>query len=135
MYEIKTGVGRTGNEATLSQTYETLYLTFYHWESQLLTLAKLCFYLPSHSLCMLFSSIYWEQYYSLRQYPTLVPTHPPRILDPANPSNNLYLTGIGGYSAHERVSEYEPGDGDWSAFKKNIHTLDLNKPVQHWLCT
>ena len=82
-----------------------------------------------------FHSIYWEQYYSLRQYPSLVPTHPPRILDPANPSNNLYHTGIVGYSAHERVSAYEPGDGDWTAFKKNIYTLDLNKPVQHWLCT
>jgi len=78
-------------------------------------------------------SIYWEQCYSLHQYPALIPSGAPRIIDPANPANNLYKTGIGHYSAHERHSDFEPGDGNWSVFKRCIHTLDLSKPVEHWV--
>lgn len=79
------------------------------------------------------TSIYWEHYYSLTLYPSLVPSKVPRIIDPANPSNNLYDTGIGYYCANEKSSDFEHGDGDWTAFKKNIHTVDLTKPLEHWL--
>lgn len=68
----------------------------------------------------------------MRQYPLLVPPNSPRIIDPANPCNNLYLTGIGAYSANERVSNSELGDGDWSVLSKSIHSLDLNQTVQYW---
>lgn len=77
-------------------------------------------------------SLYWEQCYSLRQYPSLVPPRPPRILDPANPANNLYLTGISGGGPYERTSDYGPGDGDWSALTMHIHSLNLIKPVEYW---
>lgn len=77
-------------------------------------------------------SIYWEEYYKL------VPVGPntpqdeiiersPRILDPANPYNNLYKTGIGRYNT--RTSDYEEGDGNWTLFVKYIDTVDLAKPV------
>ena len=78
-------------------------------------------------------SIYWEKCYSLRQYPALITSRAPRILDPANPANNLYRTGIGRYNAHEKHSDSEPGDGDWSVFKRTIHTLDLSQPVEYWV--
>ena len=78
-------------------------------------------------------SVYWEQCYSLRQYPTLIPPSPPRIMDPANPANNLYLTGVGKYGPYERRGEYEVGDGDWTSLQRLIGTLDLSKPVEHWV--
>lgn len=77
--------------------------------------------------------IYWEQCYSLRQYPSLVAPRPPRILDPANPANNLYFSGVGHYGSYEWRGEYDPGDGDWSVFVRNVQTLDLSKPVGHWV--
>jgi len=79
------------------------------------------------------TSIYWEHYYSLTHYPSLFPSKAPRIIDPDNPSNNLYDTGIGYYCANEKSCDFEHGDGDWTAFKKNIHTVDLTKPLEHWL--
>lgn len=80
-------------------------------------------------------SVYWEHYYSISQYGNLVPSTIPRVIDPANPSNNLYDTGIGYYCANERShdSDCKEGDGDWTAFKNNIHSLDLSKPVEHWV--
>ena len=78
-------------------------------------------------------SVYWEHYYSLGHYRSVVPSSVPRIIDPANPSNNLYDTGIGYYCANEKSCDFEQGDGDWTAFKKKIHTVDLTKPMEHWL--
>lgn len=78
-------------------------------------------------------SVYWEHYYSLGHYGSVVPSHVPRIIDPANPSNNLYDTGIGYYCANEKSCDFEQGDGDWTAFKKTIHTVDLTKPMEHWI--
>ena len=74
-------------------------------------------------------SVYWETYYKRRDYPDLLPSRP-RIIDPANPSNNLYETGICSYRSNQRASDYEPGDGDWTVFKMNIGTLDLTKSVE-----
>ena len=81
-----------------------------------------------------FSSISWEHCYSLRQYPTLVSPCPPRILDPANPANNLYLTGISSsLGAQERGGEHKVGGGNWRALCNNIGSLDLSKPLQYWI--
>ncbi len=60
--------------------------------------------------------MYWEEYYKRRDYPDLLPSRP-RIIDPANPTNNLYKTGIG------------PGDGDWTLFTRYIDSLDLTKTI------
>ena len=79
------------------------------------------------------SSIYWERCYSLGQYPTLIMPRPPRILDPANPANNLYVSGVGSYSAYQHCGEYTVGDGDWSMLTRLIDSLDLSKPVNHWV--
>lgn len=80
-----------------------------------------------------FCSIWWEHCYSLRQYPTLVTPHPPRILDPANPANNLYITGITSFRPNERTREHKVGSGNWAFFKNHISSLDLSKPVEHWI--
>jgi len=67
--------------------------------------------------------------YEWRDYPNLLPAHP-RIVDPANPANDLYETGISSYRPNERACDYEPGDGDWTMFKRKIGTLDLTKTVE-----
>jgi len=68
--------------------------------------------------------------YKRADYPNLLPARP-RIVDPANPANNLYETGIiKRYSPNERACDYELGDGDWTEFKRNIGTLDLTKTVE-----
>ena len=54
---------------------------------------------------------------------------PPYILDPANPYNNLYITGIGYYKASSPKGTYGPGDGNWATFKYYIGTLDLSRAV------
>lgn len=74
------------------------------------------------------NSIYWEEYYKRRDYPNLLPARP-RIIDPANPANNLYITGISSYRPNERACDYGPGDGNWTVFKREIGTLDLTKKV------
>ncbi len=68
-----------------------------------------------------FNSIRWEKYYNFRLRPTPYPRlyipseREPRILDPANPTNNLYKTGI---------------NGNWTQLVANIDTIDLTKPVE-----
>ena len=83
--------------------------------------------------CLLTCSIYWETdakgYYLIKDYDDLLPDLP-RIVDPANPTNNLYMTGISSYRPNDRARDYEPGDGDWTLFKRYIDTLDLTKTVE-----
>ncbi len=67
----------------------------------------------------------------MKQYPTLVPPRAPRIIDPANPTHNLYLTGLVNFEPYKRCGEYDTGTGDWSSLIRNIGTLDLSKPVQY----
>ncbi len=82
----------------------------------------------------LFFSISWEHCYSLRQHPTLIQPRPPRILDPANPANNLYVTGVSSLiAAHERCGEHKVGGGNWRSLCNNIESLDLSKPMRHWI--
>lgn len=76
------------------------------------------------------SDIYWEKYYKKCEYPDLFPRCIPRIVDPANPANNLYETGIGYHHANNKCRDYEAGDGDWRSFKGKIETLDLTKTVE-----
>ncbi|KAL5477772.1 hypothetical protein EMCRGX_G024614 [Ephydatia muelleri] len=73
--------------------------------------------------------IYWEQYYTLASYRDMIPS-PPRIIDPANPSNNLYYTGIGRYYPNSKASDYEEGDGDWTLLVRYIDSIDLTKSVE-----
>ena len=75
-------------------------------------------------------SIYWEEYYKECDYPDLFPQCIPRIVDPANPANNLYETGIGRHYPNNKCRDYEAGDGDWRSFKEKIETLDLTKTVE-----
>ncbi len=50
---------------------------------------------------------------------------PPRLLDPANPANNLFNTGFITTTADDRSHEYDEGEGDWSEIKRKIDTIDL----------
>ena len=51
----------------------------------------------------------------------------PYIIDPANPFNNVYITGIGHYDAGSPEGTYENGDGNWTLFVRNIASLDLSQ--------
>lgn len=66
----------------------------------------------------------------------MIPSRP-RIIDPANPSNNLYKTGIGKYYPNSTASDYEEGDGDWTLLVRYIDSIDLTKSIeelqQKWL--
>lgn len=53
----------------------------------------------------------------------------PFIMDPANPYNNLYVTGIGPYTADSAEGTYAPGDGNWAMFVRHIDSLDLSQAV------
>ena len=74
------------------------------------------------------SSIYWEEYYKRSTYPGLFPQCP-RIVDPANPANNLHETGISSCS-NKKCRDYGDGDGDWRKFVHCVDTLDLTVPVE-----
>ncbi len=83
---------------------------------------------PTHFLSL---SVYWEVHYQMRDYPDLLPSRPPRIIDPANPTNNLYKTGIARYyQPNDRAHDNELGDGNWTQFVQNIDSLDLAKTVE-----
>ena len=78
-------------------------------------------------------SVYWEsdEYYMREEYPQLLPD-PPCIVDPANPANNLYTTGINRCPPKER--DKPGGDGNWTRFKGQIGSLDLTKTVEEIQC-
>ena len=52
----------------------------------------------------------------------------PRVVDPANPANNVWITGFKDYQPGERICDYEPGDGNASLLRRYIRTIDLSKP-------
>ena len=56
-----------------------------------------------------------------------LPGHP-RVLDPANPVNNVWETGFNDYNPGERHNDYEPGDGNCTPLKENIDSIDLHQP-------
>lgn len=72
--------------------------------------------------------ICWEVYYERCDYPNLLPSRP-RIVDPANPANNVWITGLKKCNPGEKISDYEPGDGNSVLLRRYIHTIDLSKPI------
>ena len=70
-------------------------------------------------------SICWEKYYDRWSYPDLLPRRP-CIVDPANPANNVWISGLKRYRPGERISNYEPGDGNSALLRSYIHTIDLD---------
>ena len=55
---------------------------------------------------------------------------PPRMLDPANPANNLFETGFTTRQrGNDRSHDYEEGDGDWSELMSKIETIDLSESI------
>ena len=64
----------------------------------------------------------------MTSYPRLFPKSLPRIVDPANPSNNLHYSGICGPS-NIRASDYGEGGGRWDNFVQFVGTLDLTMTV------
>lgn len=78
------------------------------------------------------ADIYWEEYYKVSTYPTLFPRDKPRIVDPANPSNNLYRSGIAHSDKNKKARDYGEGSGDWSTFARFVDTLDLTKTVDEY---
>ena len=74
-------------------------------------------------------SIYWEKYYTINFGGGGLLSLPsqPRIVDPANPVNNVWMTGFKNYKPGERISDYEPGDGNAFLLRERIHTIDLSQ--------
>jgi hypothetical protein len=57
-------------------------------------------------------SIPGEQPGLLDNYADMLPPTP-RIVDPVNPANNVYLSGVG-------PDPYEVGDSNWGTFKRKV---------------
>lgn len=57
------------------------------------------------------------------KYSRLLPDCP-RIVDPANPANNVYLSGIGPSPYGAR------GEGKWEKIAAKISSLDLTIPAE-----
>lgn len=68
-------------------------------------------------------------FYRKNDYMDLFPQFRPRIVDPANPANNLHGTGIAGAN-NQNARDYQDGHGSWEPFVHYIHTLDLTKTVE-----
>ena len=76
---------------------------------------------PNFSIC-------WETFYRRQTYPNLLPSRP-RIVDPANPANNVWVSGLRRFKPNEKISDYEPGDGNSALLRRLIHTIDLSQPL------
>jgi hypothetical protein len=49
-------------------------------------------------------------------------------MDPANPFNNLYISGIHSYrGGNIREDRYNEGDGNWTNMVRYIDQLDLSR--------
>ena len=77
-------------------------------------------------------SVYWVNDPSVdpQKYPKLLPQHLPRVIDPANPANNVWESGVNGYRQGEKLSNYEMGDGNTAPLKRKISSIDLSKPIE-----
>ena len=61
------------------------------------------------------NSVYWTRYYTEDKIRRFNNGQPPFIIDPANPSNNVYISGI-----------VKRGHGNgWETFRSMIHTLQF----------
>ena len=61
-----------------------------------------------------------------RQYSPITECY---ILDPANPFNNIYKSGIGNYFGNDPEGSYRPGVGNWTRFAELIDTFNLTQPI------
>ena len=71
------------------------------------------------NLCGCLITVYWadgeDDFYDRADYSNLLPSQP-RIIDPANPSNNVWETG------------FIP-NGNSSVLVSKIDTIDLSRPI------
>ena len=69
-------------------------------------------------MCNYDCSVYWEgegYFYNIADYRDLLPSHlDPRLIDPANPANNVWDSGI---------------SGSCMVLVDKIKTIDLSQPV------
>ena len=86
--------------------------------SVIILLIKFIIYLSLHT-----HRVYWTLNYTADKIWKFNSRQPPYIIDPANPSNNLYRSGI------TKLLTYAPSGygGDWSKFRSEIHSLDLRQ--------
>ena len=82
--------------------------------------------MPNFLMSVYLCSIYWEELYQRRNYPQLLPSRS-RIIDLANPLNNVWTSGFRTFRPHERIYDYEPGDGNATPLRINIHIIDLSQ--------
>ena len=65
-----------------------------------------------------------DYFYVKRDYPKLLPSRP-RVVDPANPANNVWISGFRGYKKGEIPYGYAPGDGNSRVLRRKIRTIDI----------
>nr|CAB38027.1 2-5A synthetase [Geodia cydonium] len=63
-----------------------------------------------------------NRFYTPKQQIKLLPSRP-RVIDPANPANNVWVSGIAGYKPGERAGNYDGGDGNHKPLLDKIHTI------------
>ena len=75
-------------------------------------------------------SIIWDRFYTVCYGGRGLLSLPvqPRIIDPANPVNNIWKTGFKNYKPGEYISDYKPGDGNAKLLRERIDTIDLSQP-------
>ena len=56
--------------------------------------------------------------------------HVPRVIDPANPANNVWESGVKGYQRGEKPSNYDRGDGNTDVLIRKISSIDLSQPIE-----
>ena len=54
----------------------------------------------------------------------------PLIMDPGNPFNNVYKSGISNYSPRDSEGTYRVGTGNWTNLAAWIHKFDISIPVE-----
>ena len=63
------------------------------------------------------------------KHPNCINDWEPYVLDPANPFNNLYITGVARYIPDEPFGDYVEGNRNWVPLARQIETLDLTKSL------
>ena len=86
--------------------------------------------LHKHTHHSLKYSIHWDDYYIVGGTGNTIlhdTPKPPRLLDPANPANNLFDTGFTTTRTGDR--SHDEGEGNWAEIKKKIETIDLTVDI------
>ncbi|XP_064392105.1 2'-5'-oligoadenylate synthase 1-like [Halichondria panicea] len=74
--------------------------------------------------------IHWDDYYIVGATDNIIlhdTPKTPRLLDPANPTNNLFDTGFTTTRTGDR--SHDDGEGNWSEIKRKIETIDLTVDI------